>query len=820
MRNEEKVERLKCLLKELFQFENNDLDFGIYRIINLKKKEISEFIDKELFEFIKESVKTVKEYPENKDSLGLLRKEIERNFGCRISEAKKRYAETPKVRDYIERERESKKTDKEDRVEESIYDDIINFFSRYYDKGDFISKRRYSKSNKYAIPYNGEEVHLHWANYDQYYVKTGEHFKRYAFKAGGIKADFEIIPEEVEVEQGNIKDMDRKFFIFNRAEYDQQKRNLLVKFGYRGLTYEEEKKIESLNDKARIGKDEVNRYNLSRINKKIGIYGISELNKKHRNSDGKESDRSEIEWHLNKYTTKNTSDYFIHKDLKRFLIQELDFYIKNELLHIDDIDSKENLDVSLKRVRAFKQISKKIITFLAQIENFQRKLWEKKKFVISTDYCITLDYVDEMHYQNILENKRQLEEWKKLYSFDLDAELKKIKDKNQQKIQILKDNPTLAIDTKFYDSDFKYQILSEIDGLDEKTTGILINSDNFHALNLLQKKYEEKISFCYTDPMYNTGRDGFIYKDGFAHSSWLSLIQSRLYLLRNLLNNESAYFQSIDDNEQANLKILCDGIFGRENFVANFIWKSKSGGAGDSKFVAVDTEYILCFSKDMNHLKFNKSKYLMEGKYKDSKFEEYGKYNIRRLNETGIRYSKSLDFEVELPLEQKHYLKCEKPDKKTVIKPNKGNSKNFTWRWSEEKIKRGFEKGYLAITKNSEEYRLNQKSYEFFDTAKEIKLKEREKVFRNLITEFNTTRGTTEIKNLFSDKSVFSHPKPSELVQHLLKMGTSSDSEGIVLDFFAGTGTTAHAVLRQNAEMSEGGGGAVNPEDTIKIHSR
>ncbi|MDX9798763.1 MAG: hypothetical protein RBT05_07890, partial [Bacteroidales bacterium] len=241
MSDKEKIDKLKLLLKELFQFDNSDLDFGIYRVINIKRKEISEFIDKELFDIINEKIKTLGDNSELKNTVDSLKAEIEESFGCNINEAKTKYMETPKVKNYIDKEKELKATERENELEDEIYDDIINFFSRYYDKGDFISKRRYSKDNKYAIPYNGEEVYLYWANNDQYYIKTGENFKSYSFKAGSLKVNFEIVSEEVEIEKGNVKDPEKKFFTFYDANYDADKKLVSVLFGYRGLDDEETK---------------------------------------------------------------------------------------------------------------------------------------------------------------------------------------------------------------------------------------------------------------------------------------------------------------------------------------------------------------------------------------------------------------------------------------------------------------------------------------------------------------------------------------------------------------------------------------------------
>jgi len=619
--NDEKIMELQSIIRKLFQFDNSDLDFGIYRIINIKRKEISEFIDKELFDIINKKIKKLGDNSELKSAVDSLRVDIEESFGCNIEEAKTKYAETPKVKSYIDKEKELKATEKEAEIEGEIYDDIINFFSRYYDKGDFISKRRYSKDNKYAIPYNGEEVYLYWANNDQYYIKTGENFKNYSFKADSLKVKFELVSEEVEVEKGNIKDPEKKSFIFHDANYDADKKLVSVLFGYRGLADEETNAITALTEKKNVGKDEVNTYNLKKINEKIALFGLSDLQKKHIKMDGEKSDKSELEWHLNKYTTKNTTDYFIHKNLKRFLSQELDFYIKNEILHIDDIQSKEIFNSTVNKIKTFKEISLKIIEFLSQVEDFQKMLWEKRKFVISTDYCMTLDYVAEKYYPKILENKAQLEEWMKLYSFDIEKEAKLLKGKltaqgkseTEKKIEVLKQNPTLVIDTKFYEEDFKYQLISEIDDLDEKTNGILIKSENFQALNLLMNKYRGKIKCCYIDPPFNLGENGdFLYKTNYLDSSWCCLLESRIHLLKELLCDKGNFFVRCDYHGNYLVRLLLKTIFGEDNFKNEIIINriKKSDSRAKRYNVATDTLYWTSKTEDniFNIQKFEKER--------------------------------------------------------------------------------------------------------------------------------------------------------------------------------------------------------------------
>lgn len=814
MAKEERIEKLTLLLKDLFQFENSDLDFGIYRVINIKRKEISEFIDTELFEIIKEKIKTLEDNTELQKNLESLKKEIETSFGCDILEAKKKYAETPKVKDYNDKEKELKLADKENDIEEEIYDDIISFFSRYYDKGDFISKRRYSKDNKYAIPYNGEEVYLYWANNDQYYIKTAENFKNYSFKVGKLKVHFEIIGEEVEVEKNNIKDVEKKFFIFHDAEYDQNNRVVRIWFGYRGLTEDEENIIMELTEKKRIGKDEVNKYNLQKIQDKIGIYGLSELQQKHTKMDGEKSDRSELSWHLNKYTTKNTTDYFIHKHLKKFFKQELDFYIKNELLHIDDIDSKEDLDINLKRIKVFKEISLKIIEFLAQIEDFQKKLWEKKKFVISTDYCITLDYIDEKYYPEILKNQKQLEEWKKLYSFDIETEAKKLKgtltghgkNKEENKIEVLIQNPTIAIDTKFYDIDFKYQILSEIDNLDENITGILFNSENSQVLELLQNKFNEKIKFCYIDPPYNTGGDDFLYKDSFQHSSWISMLQNRLELVKRTLSSDGVIFISIGQDEVHNLIPLCNTVFDENNRIGICSRVMKTG-SNKGKYFSPNVEYVLVYCKAIENVKEFREKIsdeLVDKVYTHTESE--GTRKGEKYRTMGL-YQSSLDVRPN----QRYWIKC--PDNSYVIPPGEtfpqlieDGSKitpktgDGVWRWSCERYKQELSNNNIVFLKTTTSSLLNEnKEKASWNIYTKIWLRDRLEEGRvpiDIISKFENRHSSVEMKNLGIP---FDYAKPVGLSKYLLEI-TKNENNILCFDFFAGSGTTGHSVLSLNKE--------------------
>ena len=430
-------------------------------------------------------------------------------------------------------------------LENEVYSHLTTFFSRYYDEGDFVSKRRY-KDNTYAIPYNGEEVKLYWANADQYYIKTSEYFKNYTFRIADHRA-VHFVLKEASTEQNN-----------NKAQNNQERRFAL---------YEEE------------GEPSV-----EVIDGELNIYFIYELmpkatKQKDLNSSAVEKLKSIIpsEWeallqpvsntdsrlliekHLTDYTAKNSFDYFIHKDLGGFLRRELDFYIKNEVMHIDDLDTA-HIQAQLSTVKAIKGVGDKIIRMLASIEDFQKKLWLKKKFVVQTDYCITLDRVPETLYAEICANEEQRKEWVCLFAIDeIEGNLTTEGYSEPLTEKFLEENPFLVLDTHLFSIEFKHKLIASFDSLDNQCNGLLINSENFQALQLMQEKYNNRIDAIITDPPYNTGDDDFLYKDNYADSSWISLIDDRLKLSKHLLKNNSWISININDIELYNLvKLLTD----------------------------------------------------------------------------------------------------------------------------------------------------------------------------------------------------------------------------------------------------------------------
>ena len=235
---------------------------------------------------------------------------------------------------------------------------------------------------------------------------------------------------------------------------------------------------------------------------------IADLGKSHVMANGEQADYTRLEAHLRRYTARNTFDYFIHKDLGAFLRRELDFFIKNEVMHLDDVEHETvpRVEQYLSKIKVIRKIAGKIIDFLAQLEDFQKKLWLKKKFVVETSYCITVGCIPEEFYPEIAANEAQREEWVKFFAIDeIEGDLTTPGYSKKLKPEFLESHPTLVLDTQHFDVGFTARLLEAIGNLDEQTDGVLFHSENFQALSVMQARYRRQVKSIYIDPPYNTG---------------------------------------------------------------------------------------------------------------------------------------------------------------------------------------------------------------------------------------------------------------------------------------------------------------------------
>jgi len=550
-----KFQELVAKLREIFQIDRPELDFGIYRILNARAGEINDYLQNRLAEKVQAAL-----------SAGSAASAVQ--LQAELQEAEKNAQAlgvspdaVPKVQELRAKLKETAAGSSEH--ENAVFSHLLAFFSRYYEQGDFISQRRY-KGDTYAIPYAGEEVMLHWANKDQYYTKSGENFSNYSFKLeDGRTVHFRLAAADTAKDNRKDNDKERRFALVaaktitrvdeNGDEYDEElvpveevsstdgKQELIIRFEY--AAQPKGTKQEALVTKA--------------VEAVLADAAVKArwLDLGNRAPTEKSPQRTLLEKHLSDYTTKNTADYFIHKDLGGFLRRELDFYIKNEVMHLDDVQNAgafADIEKNLRMIQCLRSIALELITFLAQLEDFQKKLWLKKKFVVSSHYCITVDRVPEALRPEVVANEQQWARWKQLGVWDGDA---------PGTMEDLKAAPYRMVDTSLFGDEFKQRLLADIEDIEAGLDGVVINADNFQALNLAKYRYRASIDFTYIDPPYNTVHSKIAYKNQFEHSSWLALISNTLPFARYLFGKTYSFGFAIDDYEYNNAFHCLRGFF-------------------------------------------------------------------------------------------------------------------------------------------------------------------------------------------------------------------------------------------------------------------
>ncbi len=402
-----------------------------------------------------------------------------------------------------------------------------------------------------------------------------------------------------------------------------------------------------------------------------------------------------------------------------------------------------------------------------------------------------LQFLKEHYPQTIRDNEVKIDELKNILGLPFDEKV------NGYGLSFVGKNIARAKYAKKTDKELRLNttLSKDIDS----TQNLVLKGDNLDSLKILKNYYTGKIKCIYIDPPYNTGSDEFVYPDKFdkeeadilgiadtlsdedfarmefsfktkkSHNGWLAFMYPRLLLARDLLSKDGVIFISIDDNEQANLKLLCDEIFGEENFVADLIWKNKQGGGNDASYIAVENEHILFYSKSILNL--------------PKLFHGYSEEYIKRYkeeDEEGLFFWDTFKRK-----SGKQYYKIVCPDGSVLENDEYGNP--ISWLRSEKTFKNNLKSGEVRIIEISGQWSVQFKQ----------RLPEGKKP-RSIIDSYGTTSdGSKELLKLF-ERNVFDNPKPKDLIKHLCEIVSKEDD--IILDFFAGSGTTGHAVMALNAE--------------------
>ena len=808
----ETFERLKCVLREMFQLDRGDLDFGLYRVMTVKAGEIEAFLDRDLLPQVKDALagvadgeraRTRAELDETVERLTALKAPVEDNEKVRALRARLAGAT--------------------DDAEADVYGHLADFFGRYYREGDFMSLRRYSGGGgpTYLIPYDGEEVKLHWANADQYYIKTAENYASYAFTCGGDarRVRFEIAAADNE--RDNVKeaaDARRRFVpAKGGAAVALDGGDLLVRFEHRPLTDAEKKRWPGNGARQQ---DRIDADSAARI-----LEAAERLGPDWRASlaapapTGADPERTLLARHVARYTAKNSFDYFIHKDLGGFLRRELDLYLKTEVLNVDDLaaDDAGQLRRALARMRAVRHVGGKIVDFLAQLEDFQKRLWLKKKFVLETQWCVTLDRAPEALRPEIAANEAQRREWADLFAIDGIADggggearggasfgeapalwAGETGDGEPLGAAFLEANPRLVLDTRHFDADFRDRLLaalSDAGPLDERTDGLLVHGENFQALNLLQARYAGQVQCVYIDPPYNTGDSEILYKNGYLRSSWLSLMANHFGCLQSILSHDSVLYIAIDDFEMANLSKLVDTQcpwVRREMIVVNH-----HPQGGKAKTLASTHEYMLvCIPITSDKT--------LAGRLKNGDVE-LRPFKRSGTAESNFRYARPNSFYAILvePDSQKvvgleppppgGYPTSRSKDGYIRVYPVGAQGDERVWRRSHESCRELVESGKLVCSNRGTIYQKIEAG------------ERRAALFSNWIgPRYNAgTFGANLLSDIIGKPNPFPYPKSIHTVGDAV-FAADLDNGAPVMDYFAGSGTTGHAVVNLNRE--DGGG--------------
>ena len=789
--SEGKLDRLKTLLREMFQLDRGDLDFGLYRIMNLKTAEIATFLDNDLLPQVQEKLNLT-------DNEERVRLETELQ---NASENARQLRIDPDASPVVQELRERLAAMQKDADSEAdVYNHLANFFARYYAEGDFISQRRYSSGGRsaYLIPYDGEEVKLHWANADQYYVKTTENYASYVFTVATGEAErrvrFEIAAADNE--RDNIKEADskqRRFVLTGDGDaIAVEDGALIVRFEHRPLTNSEKQTwTDGVKQQGRINEavvDQILKEVAPDWRDLLAVLAPTDRNE----------ERTLLEKHVERYTAKNSFDYFIHKDLGGFLRRELDLYLNTEVLNLDDLEQGDalRLDRALARVRATRHIGGKIIDFLAQLENFQKQLWLKKKFVLETQWCVTLNRVPEALYPEIAANIAQCGEWIELFAVDeIPGDLINGGEtwNNSPSVDFLKANPYLVLDTRHFDCDFTDRLLaalSDAGPLDEQLDGLLMHGENFQALNLLKARYREQVRCVYIDPPYNAKSSEILYKNTYRDSSWIALIENRLTEARDLEFAQAVVVIAIDEVEQEYLGCLLNSVFADKAKTCVTVVHNATGQQDNNLSSTHEYAYFLypingqsiglqerADNPDIRplrdvskgaHLRTDAANCFYPILVLNGEIIDFGEVCPDDFHPEGINVVRK-DGIVEI----------------YPIDPSRIERKWVFARQSVEDIraelftKQDTETGAWDIIRKKTHF-----NYKTVWTGKQYSA---------------NSWGSRILNNILKDNE-FSYPKSIHTVRDCIDAALNNESSGTVLDYFAGSGTTGHAVINLNRE--------------------
>lgn len=490
-----------------------------------------------------------------------------------------------------------------------------------------------------------------------------------------------------------------------------------------------------------------------------------------------------------RFTKKRASDHFIHKDLGASLRRALDAFIKDELLRLDDLDSGATLEAALQQAKVIRAVGDRIITWLAQNEDLKKHLYLKRKFVLSADYLVALRDVPEALREEVLMNGRQRAEWRALYGTDERED----------------PSPELVVDTSHFDRAFKYALLSSLDDVDGRLVGRALSGDNFHALSLLRARFEGRVNSVYIDPPYNTGASKLLYRNGYARSTWLAMMSERLRLAAPLVEDAGILCVAIDDEQVAELRLLMRSRWPRELGVAAV--RSNPQSRKSRGKLSPAHEYALFYGKSeraqpgtLELTDKRAARYPHEdalGRFAWMNFRRTGNAD-KRADRPKMFYPIVVaeDGALRVPEmiwsdERQEYVLGEAlaAGEVAVYPIAHEGGRRIEKRWH---------RGYESVIARPEEYRsrIGKNGEIAIDFKARMDASSPPPTWWDRNEYASSNHGAAALKRLFGENP-FDFPKAPALVADCLR-ASGLRPDGVVLDVFAGSGTTADVVIDLN----------------------
>ena len=666
---------------------------------------------------------------------------------------------------------------------EELFDKLYTFFSRYFcESGSIYSRHLPAFSKIYERVYStDEDVELLWKTHMLYYVKS----------------DIMVRSMPVKLED-KVHSTHKKLFYFDASQIENKRNNERREFVF------EFTKAEKTAD----GNVVHLKVSYSQKGRKTNIENII---KKARNVSEARVILSEddLQEAFRVFNRQTEADYYINKDARSFLREQFDLWLYQYMFQEETIFEQNRLD----QLQAIQQTAYDIIDFISQFEDELKRVWEKPKFVRHVNYVVTLDKLPSELLDKIANHQgalAQIEEWQELALVDENFSMADL-DKGQGELELADNGPSnnayrfLPLDTKHF-KDLEQEILDSLGNLDEALDGELIHSENWQALNTLQKRYRERVKCIYIDPPYNTDASAILYKNNYKDSSWLTLMENRAEISRHMLTDDGILCAAIDDVEYTNLQILLSKIYGKASILGTAAVRSNPAGRSTPKGFSSSHEYALFFGKnvgvEIGRLQRTKAQYERYnekdeiGNFEWVNFRKHGGLNAYRTARPRLFYPiYVMNKDIRVPdmnwVEEKkewQIIDALNPGEIEIWPINdKGEEK--TWKWGSETVIKNLKE---LCAKRNRSSQIN------------IYMKSRMNTEGTLPTtwwdkkEYSASEhGTRMIIKLFGDARGFSFPKSPHLVKHCLIVSGLDDGD-IVLDFFSGSGTTAQAVIDLN----------------------